>query len=80
MLTGTAMPTPWKTTVTISVITYNRKEILGNLLDSLKTIEYRPLEIIIVDNNSGDGTGDMVRMRHPDVHYLRTPENLGATD
>jgi GT2 family glycosyltransferase len=65
--------------LTISILTYNRKDILKHLLDSLQPIEYRPLEIIVVDNNSKDGTDEMVRNLYSRILYLRTAQNLGAT-
>lgn len=37
----------------------------------------RDVEIVVVDNSPGDGTGDLIRLRHGDVHYVAAPENLG---
>lgn len=36
-----------------------------------------PYEVIVVDNNSTDGTYDQVRQRFPDVIAMRNPGNLG---
>jgi GT2 family glycosyltransferase len=50
--------------VTIIVVTYNSmkiKHILDEALDHLFKIEYRPVEIIIVDNGSSDGTFEYLR-------------------
>lgn len=59
------------------VVTYNRKEILPLALDALRR-QTRPIaEIIVVDNQSMDGTGDMLRERYPDVTCVRLHDNLG---
>jgi len=41
-------------------------------------LTYQPLEIIVVDNCSADGTQNMVRSEFPGVVYIRSPENIGA--
>jgi glycosyltransferase involved in cell wall biosynthesis len=43
---------------------YNEAELLGNCLDSLRRQEFPgPYEIIVVDNNSTDGTASLARSR-----------------
>ena len=43
---------------------YNEAEFLGSCLDSLLAQDFRdPYEIIVVDNNSTDGTADLARSR-----------------
>ncbi|WP_227992883.1 glycosyltransferase family 2 protein [Pseudactinotalea sp. HY160] len=60
------------------VVTYNRAELLAACLDGLAA-QTRPLEaIVVIDNASTDGSGDVARA-HPigaDVHTLQT--NLGG--
>lgn len=55
--------------VSLIICTYNRKEDLRVLLDSAKRLTYSPLEIIVVDNNSTDGTEELVA-RYA-VRYVR---------
>src|SRR5687768_5500725 len=60
------------------VVTYNRK---GDLIKTINSILLQDpdLDIIIVDNNSSDGTKDFVGgMESPRIHYLRQNENLGS--
>jgi GT2 family glycosyltransferase len=64
--------------VTIAILTYNRAEILDNLLKSLSSLTYKPLEIIVVDNNSQDETEMVVKNRYPRYIYLRMNRNIGA--
>lgn len=55
--------------VSIIVCTYNRCEHLKRTLESLTTLDYSPIEIIVVDNNSTDETEQVAR-EFP-VRYLK---------
>ena len=60
------------------VLTYNRVDLLHHCLQLLQ-VQTRPAqEIIVVDNASQDGTGEMVREEFPGVTYMAMSENLGA--
>lgn len=66
-------------TLTVSILTCNRKNVLSELLESLKKQTlYRQFEVIVVDNNSSDGTQEAVTERHPEVRYIRLAENIGC--
>ncbi|WP_419174474.1 glycosyltransferase family 2 protein [Desulfosediminicola sp.] len=65
--------------VTITVLTYNRKHILKNLLEDLRKIRYQDLEIIIVDNCSSDGTHEMILKQFSDFIYIVMDKNLGVS-
>ena len=63
----------------IIVPTYNERDNIGPLLDRLLALPYG-LEILVVDDNSPDGTGDVVAARKeqdPRIHLLRRPGKLG---
>jgi glycosyltransferase involved in cell wall biosynthesis len=49
--------------VSIVLCTYNRSHLIANALDALvaQTADTPPYEVIVVDNNSTDGTRDVVR-------------------
>ena len=64
--------------VTIAILTYNRSEILDNLLKSLSSITYKPLEVIVVDNHSQDETERIVRYGYPEYIYIKMDKNIGA--
>jgi dolichol-phosphate mannosyltransferase len=51
---------PSQSKVSIVVPTYNEKEHIVSLIESLQTQIQSPLEIIVVDDNSPDGTADLV--------------------
>lgn len=66
--------------VTAVVVTYNRKELLRECLDSLYSQTHRPDGIILIDNASTDGTGDLVRSEYSDglVDYVLMDSNTGG--
>jgi len=64
--------------VSVLIVTWNRKDELIRCINSALTQSYRNVEIVIVDNGSTDGTGDMVNEKYPDVLLVRSPANLGC--
>ena len=63
--------------VSVLILTYNRCDVLKELLNSLYEITYSPLEIIVVDNHSTDKTEKLVK-EYPEINYYRTTENIGV--
>jgi glycosyltransferase involved in cell wall biosynthesis len=59
------------------LISYNRKEDIQKSLDSMLEQTLKPDEIIVVDNNSTDGTIEMIRKKFPKVRLIILPENKG---
>lgn len=55
--------------------TYNRADLIGNTIESIRAQELQDFEIIAVDDGSSDETVDVVR-RYPDVR-LFSQTNLG---
>ena len=56
-----------------------RDDTLG-CLASLRGVEHEPLDVIVVDNGSDDGTAEAVRERFPEVELVRSEENLGFAE
>ena len=68
--------------MSIIIVSYNTKDLLVSCLASVKRelqdFGYREqCELIVVDNNSMDGSGVMVKERFPCVHLILNRENLG---
>lgn len=63
---------------TISILTYNRKDVVAELLSQLQGIKKKDLEIIVVDNCSTDGTTEMIRRSFPSVRLIVLPRNIGV--
>ena len=60
------------------VPTYNRKESLRKCIQALLT-QSRPLdEIIIIDNNSNDGTEALVKQKFSNMMYIKLAKNTGS--
>jgi len=48
------------------------------LLLALREQTYSPIEVIVVDNVSTDGTATMVKTEFPEVRLVRTSKNIGS--
>lgn len=63
-------------TISVVVINYNRGDLLTRCLTSVLALTWRPLEVIVVDNASTDGSPEMVeRTFGARVRLLRRSEN-----
>jgi glycosyltransferase involved in cell wall biosynthesis len=63
--------------VSCIVPVHNGEKFLGAALDSIAEQRYRPLEILVVDDGSTDGTAGVVAASGIDVRYVRQ-ENAGG--
>lgn len=64
--------------VSIVIPSYNRAHLLGDTLESIARASWRPLEVIVADDGSSDGTKGVVQSfaaQHPDlrVQFLERP-------
>lgn len=64
------------------VVTYNRKELLIECIDSILNQDYTLEKLIIVDNNSTDGTKELLKEKrlldNTIIDYMRLNENTGG--
>ena len=66
------------TDVSIVIVNWNTRELLGNCLASIyATVRGIGFEIFVVDNGSSDDSVAMVRQRFPQVQVIENGENLG---
>ncbi|HEX2905692.1 MAG TPA: glycosyltransferase family 2 protein, partial [Phototrophicaceae bacterium] len=68
-----------KPAVSIIVLNYNGREDTLACLRSLEHLTYPNTDIIVVDNQSADGTVAAVRQAHPNITIIETGANLGFT-
>jgi GT2 family glycosyltransferase len=70
-----ANPSP---VISIVIVTWNGKRYALECLESLRAYPAQvPMEIIVVDNASTDGTPDAIRAEFPEVKVVETGANLG---
>lgn len=65
-------------TLGVIVVSYNTRELLRKCLRSLQAVAQRnPLDILVVDNASTDGSASMVASEFPGVHLMLMEKNVG---
>ena len=64
--------------ISIIIVSYNVKTFLQHCIHSVqKASKDLNTELFVVDNNSIDGTGEMVQREFPDVNFIGNDKNLG---
>jgi GT2 family glycosyltransferase len=64
--------------VSFVIVNWNTKDILCQCIESIyKTVVAHSFEIIVVDNNSSDGSQNFIASAFPSVNLIRSAENLG---
>lgn len=67
-----------KMEISIVIVSYNTKELLKACLKSaVEATKNLKVEIFVVDNNSSDGTAEMVKENFPTVHLIANGHNAG---
>lgn len=65
-----------KIRISVVICVRNRKDDLKVTLDGFYKQNYKDFEIIVVDNASEDGTGEMISNLFPKIHYIYLPTNI----
>lgn len=63
--------------VTVNILSFNRKDELRNTLTKVFEQDYKNIEVIVVDNASGDGSSEMVKKEFPEVQLIQLEKNIG---
>lgn len=64
--------------LSVVVVSFNTRDVLRECLNALRAeIDGLPAEVFIVDNNSSDGSPDMVASCFPEFHVATSSVNLG---
>ncbi|HEY4245837.1 MAG TPA: glycosyltransferase family 2 protein [Lacunisphaera sp.] len=65
-------------TISVIIVSWNAKDFLNECLESLNPAASDfPLEIIVVDNASADGSPELVTNKFPHVRLIQSGSNLG---
>lgn len=64
--------------LSITIVSYNTRnltrECLQSIYDNTREVSF---EVWVIDNNSADGSADMIETEFPQVHLIRNTENVG---
>src|SRR5512134_1368208 len=64
--------------LTVIIVNWKTKVLVCQCLESLYRQDFKsPLEVIVVDNASDDGSADFIRKLYRDVVLLQNAENVG---
>lgn len=63
--------------VFIVILNYNGKEFLTNCLKSIFKVNYPDFSVVVVDNNSQDGSFESAKLKFGRAFFIRNEENLG---
>ncbi|MBN2167830.1 MAG: glycosyltransferase family 2 protein [Actinobacteria bacterium] len=66
----------YRPSVSAVIPNWNRKNDLKEALLAIKAQTYPIKEIIVVDNNSSDGTREMIEEEFPEVVFIQSPHNI----
>ena len=69
-----------KPLVSIAILTWNRRQYVLKAIESVLKQPYRPIEIVVVDSASTDGTVKAIRKNYPAVRIIKLHRNLGAVE
>jgi len=67
----------YKLPVSVVIVSFNTKDLTRKALQALYNSHVLPEQVILVDNNSHDGSAQMVREEFPQVLLVESKENLG---
>ncbi|MFK7809709.1 MAG: glycosyltransferase family 2 protein [Saprospiraceae bacterium] len=63
--------------VSIITINYNQLKVTTQLLDSIRNVSYKSLEVILVDNASEVSPEQFIKDNYPEVTFIQSKKNLG---
>ena len=65
--------------VSIIIVSLNRKKELLKCIKSISEQSYKDFEILLIDNNSNDGSCEIIKSTFPDTKIYKTKKNLGTS-
>ena len=63
--------------VFVIILNYNGKDTIRKCLESVFYSDYQNLEVVLVDNNSNDGSFEMAKNIFPKFHFIKNERNAG---
>jgi len=66
--------------VSVAILTWNRREHVLRAIESVLRQSYRPLEVVVVDSASNDGTAKTIEDLYSEVRLIRLNRNFGCPE
>lgn len=66
--------------VSVAILTWNRRQQVFRAIESVLKQPYRPIELIVVDSASTDGTVEAITATYASVKVIRLHKNLGCPE
>lgn len=63
--------------VMVTIVSWNGKRYLSELLPSLEAQTYKDIQVLIIDNGSDDGTIEWLRATYPRIGVVKNARNIG---
>ena len=64
--------------VSIIIVNWNGKDLMARCLDAIRaTIKQVSYEVIVIDNNSSDGSPHFIKQAYPEVILIENEDNTG---
>ncbi len=63
--------------VSVICVNWNGEAFIRRTIDSVLSQTYKPVEVIVVDNNSGDNSARLISEHYPQARLILKKENLG---
>jgi GT2 family glycosyltransferase len=64
----------------VVIVNFNGAALLRACLESVFAQPYRPIEVLVIDNASTDGSREMIRRQFPEVRLVLNEANLGFAE
>ena len=61
----------------VLILNWNGRKVLKPCLDSVLAIDYPNYTTLVIDNDSSDGSSEMIQKSYPDIEYLQLRQNYG---
>jgi len=69
-----------KLLVSVLILNWNGDKYIHDCVKSVINQTYKNIEIIIIDNNSTDGSFEKIRSKYPNLKYIKNKKNLGYAE
>lgn len=63
--------------VSINIVTYNAIKYIPFCISSIFNQSYKNFDVVIIDNNSSDGTQEYIKHAYPNIKLIENTENMG---